>query len=456
MSLPYTIDDVLGPPSLPGLMPPAFTPASSSAPEAPQKAPTPVDIALLEPVPSAQNAHQEAVGPSTIAAGELLESLTVKRFINSGQTDYNTGTGWWIGDDGGTPKLSIGDGNLNSLTWDGSTLSLVGSLTVGTAFTAAESISAGDAVAIGPYQSDGGITLDAKSVAQRTQTSGSVTVSFTVGNNSNRILIVSVISGSSINTPTFNGDTMTAVVENLGVASGFFSLWYLLAPDVATGDVVIGGFDGSSGVETAAVAIYSYYNVAQSAPASLSDTDADGETSIAVTPAANGALIFSVIGIEGATGPSTTNMQGNTGSAAGSGNNIATGDSYKLANTSVVTVTGTVTGTPDAAHYTLALSPATAPTYRAHQADASNGADYGWNTNWKANAFAGFAYAAATLGNSCIVIVSGTAPGLSNLQPTAQYYLSDTAGAVSTTAGTNTRKVGIAVSSTSLTITNLW
>lgn len=43
--------------------------------------------------------------------------------IKSGQTNYNTGSGWWIGDVGGVKKLSIGDGTTsNSLTWNGTSL----------------------------------------------------------------------------------------------------------------------------------------------------------------------------------------------------------------------------------------------------------------------------------------------------------------------------------------------
>jgi hypothetical protein len=37
-----------------------------------------------------------------------------------------------------------------------------------------------------------------------------------------------------------------------------------------------------------------------------------------------------------------------------------------------------------------------------------------------------------------------------------QYYLNDTNGTIGTSAGSNTRKVGIAMSPTTLAITNLW
>ncbi len=49
--------------------------------------------------------------------------------IRAGQTAYDTGTGFWIGQVTGTPKFSIGNSAGNKLTWDGSTLSITGTLT---------------------------------------------------------------------------------------------------------------------------------------------------------------------------------------------------------------------------------------------------------------------------------------------------------------------------------------
>ena len=46
--------------------------------------------------------------------------------------------------------------------------------------------------------------------------------------------------------------------------------------------------------------------------------------------------------------------------------------------------------------------------------------------------------------------------GLSGLTVSKQYYLSNVAGAIATTAGTVTRKVCISLSATSCLITNIW
>lgn len=54
----------------------------------------------------------------------FAESITIQAggHIKMGQTGYDTGTGFYLGDDSGTPKLSIGVASGNRITWDGSTL----------------------------------------------------------------------------------------------------------------------------------------------------------------------------------------------------------------------------------------------------------------------------------------------------------------------------------------------
>lgn len=68
--------------------------------------------------------------------------------------------------------------------------------------------------------------------------------------------------------------------------------------------------------------------------------------------------------------------------------------------------------------------------------------------------FIGFAPAAVSASAVGTAYVSGVMTGLSGLSPGAQYYLSDTKGAISTTPGMVSKKVGIALSATSLLILN--
>ena len=65
----------------------------------------------------------------TIIDGGMITTgyitLSTAGNIKSGQTAYNTGTGFWLGNDGGTPKFSIGDGT-NKITFDGTNIEIAG------------------------------------------------------------------------------------------------------------------------------------------------------------------------------------------------------------------------------------------------------------------------------------------------------------------------------------------
>lgn len=70
-------------------------------------------------------------GVSLSAGGIVLGTAAV---IRSGQTDYNTGTGWWLGVASSTPKFSIGNGTTKAFTYDGTDIAFVGgSVSIGSA-----------------------------------------------------------------------------------------------------------------------------------------------------------------------------------------------------------------------------------------------------------------------------------------------------------------------------------
>ena len=64
----------------------------------------------------------------SINVGDL--TIDNQGFIRGGQTGYATGTGFWIGYDSTAYKFSIGD-STNYVTWDGTDLTIAGTLTVG-------------------------------------------------------------------------------------------------------------------------------------------------------------------------------------------------------------------------------------------------------------------------------------------------------------------------------------
>lgn len=70
---------------------------------------------------------------ATTGTLEVDESLTMNAagHMKGGQTAYDTGAGFWLGYDSSAYKFSIGDGADQSLTWDGTTLTIRGDLEVG-------------------------------------------------------------------------------------------------------------------------------------------------------------------------------------------------------------------------------------------------------------------------------------------------------------------------------------
>jgi hypothetical protein len=68
------------------------------------------------------------------------------------------------------------------------------------------------------------------------------------------------------------------------------------------------------------------------------------------------------------------------------------------------------------------------------------------------NNFIGFASNAATKGSTVNVVTTGAVSGLSGLTIGKTYYLGNATGTISVTAGTNSRKVGVSVSTTQLVV----
>ena len=79
------------------------------------------------------SANKITAGTGIINALDIKNSLTIASggCIKQGQTAYDSGIGFWLGDVGGTPKFSIGNSAGNKLTWDGSTLTIYGKIQTG-------------------------------------------------------------------------------------------------------------------------------------------------------------------------------------------------------------------------------------------------------------------------------------------------------------------------------------
>ena len=405
-----------------------------------------------------KNIDASSIVANSITANELSTSITyagqiivsTAGAIRSGQTDYNTGTGWWLGNSGGTPKFSIGVDTGSRITWDGSTLSIVGNASNSKLYTYGETISVGDAVCPQSYPA-ADVTYDNSADHRDNTASTTRTFSFTVGNNSNRIMVIffAITDNNTtytVSNVTYNGDAVTSLGSVGDGVGGRCYRMYLVAPDVGTANVSY-DVNSAAGVGVSA-AVYSFYNAVQTAPADeiLADYVTGSGNTGAFTPSLNGSMALACICGGGLTsidsGLPATNQETNTGLGAGH-----TAALYPIVEQTAVAYT--YSGSSTIARFILSIQPhQTSATVRVYKTKAT--------ILNRTKPFFGFAAEAGTVGQSKAVVLSGIASGLTSIGIGSQYYLSDTAGALSTSAGTNTRKAAVGVSTTEVLITNIW
>lgn len=85
---------------------------------------------FYDETPAMASVISDAVNPVVISGGELASNLSmVDGFLGIEKATYSdTTAGFWVGLDGTTPKLNLGD-DTYSLTWDGTTLTVTGTIT---------------------------------------------------------------------------------------------------------------------------------------------------------------------------------------------------------------------------------------------------------------------------------------------------------------------------------------
>lgn len=317
-------------------------------------------------------------------------------------------------------------------------------------YTTAEALTIGEVLTISPYaQADGGIKRDTE------QGNFTQTFSVTIGNNSNRILIVDTIDGGggTISAVTAGGVAMSAI-QTVGTSPGYFKRWFLAAPTVGSINIVITGTSFYCAVTR------SFYNCSQSAPTQFSSGNSVSGGTVsptALTPASNCSMIL-VTGFSGA-------MLGSSGTATidtYSVNNITSISGaycYASAWSGVKWVASSMTplvtfasgsGTWSMGAIACVIEPATAPAAGLLKASAASGINgVGSLANWVGFSTGTFAIGAV----NARMYTMGSLPLFSGLTAGTPYYLSNTPGALSTSAGTTSKKIGVAISTTTL-VTN--
>lgn len=159
---------------------------------------------------------------TTITGGGI--TLSGGGSIKGGQTDYNTGTGFFLGHSGGTYKFSIGSPTGNRMTWDGTNLTIVGGGTFSGALSAATGTFTGTLSAVtgsfGDITAGGSITLSNTGNIKGGQTAYNTGTGFWLGYSGGTYKLS--IGNPSGNRLTWDGSTLQ-FSGTLNGANGIFS-----------------------------------------------------------------------------------------------------------------------------------------------------------------------------------------------------------------------------------------
>jgi len=327
-------------------------------------------------------------------------------------------------------------------------------------FLAGENITAGNLVSATYYQADGGVTFNTSTTNSGNLgiASSNVTANLTIGNNTNRVLIVAVgvqntAGNSTLTTPTFNGQALTLLSGSESSASSHKLFYVLFNPTVGAGSLNI-NISSTGNNCFWSVALSSYYNVAQTLDGSLTSTSGGtGTITNTFTPTVEGAVVVSaVIGTSsaGTNLSGTANMQANQVYASGSSEGRALIGDSKVIPKKSLSISGT-NSSHTAIVASVGLAPITAPTYGYVKKTTAAALTNAGEIN-SIDSVIGFAETSVSTGASVVVDTNGVYSGLSSLIPLQPYYASDTPGAVSLTAGSQSKKIGNSISTSSVYI----
>ena len=201
------------------------------------------------------------------------------------------------------------------------------------------------------------VLIDSKgSTANGTGTT--LTISHTVSDTySNGMIVVFIAAGSAPSGVTFNGDALTQLDTQVNGSTGAH-IWYRVAPDVATGNVVI-TFSGST---HAAATVLSLYNVDQSTPFGTAvkgtGTSTGAQPSLDVTTTV-GDLVIDVVAGESSVLSSVAGTDQNEMTDSASGGHAYHTATRKYAQRTTTTMSETLTGSDAWAHVAAGVKAAT-------------------------------------------------------------------------------------------------
>lgn len=406
-----------------------------------------------------------AITPTTVNGATLISNGTSTEYLD-GTGNYSTPSG----SSSSTNALNSATTVVNVSSSTAPTSGQVLTATSGTAatwqtpsvtatqttstFLAGESISAGNPVSVYGYASGGLINLD--QLTQGTSTATNVGIlTFSVNVTSGSAFLTIFVGHATGAMTTFS--TVNATAGGVSMNKGnyafssssptneVFSL-YLANPPTGSVTVVINAVLNNGVYGWAS---YSHFSVQGLDQGSSTSTNSGLGVSLTFSPANEGEICLMA-----SSGPSSQVIYGGYSQASqvsgafqasDSGIIIPKGAGVKVFNT---------TTTASSSIVALTLVPTNSTSIAVVNSSSANPV-YTYNKN-RLNSFIGFSNGSVSANTNVGVVTAGVITGLSGIFPSSFYYLNDTNGTIGIVPGTNTRKVGIGTSTTSLVVNNNW
>ena len=334
-----------------------------------------------------------------------------------------------------------------------------------TTLVAGAAITAGQALHITPYYQNGGAVLYDNYSGTNYNNVTNQSKTFVVGSNSNRLLLVKIVTNAVPTSVAYNGSAMTLVTSQAIDGTYTMYLYKLVAPSTGSNSILV----TSTGIYQ--ISASSYYNVDPTTNVEAFAKSNTGNPTITqgITTLSPGALVFGTYSTVGGTDTGTPG----TGSGQSDAkyvssyalNNIhyffdttgairadVTADSGVLNETQGRNIGlqygNTSTGPSACAAILVSLKPANAFSLGVVPATTNTIVQ-----NEPLIDFIGFAESSVSEGASVSVLIAPIITGLSGLTTGKKYFLQNTAGTIGTVRSNAYGKlVGVALSTSSLLI----
>lgn len=348
----------------------------------------------------------------TISSKAITLAITAgtgDTYIAAGKTDFdNTQSGFILGlDDSDSDRAKFYIGNTTEyINWDGTTLTVTGASVINApttkTFTAGAALSANDAVIIAPTATEN---------YQITQTTT---------DNTRRLDVTTDKVGQTFTTRKYDTQKILSFI-------------YSMSKTGSPGNITFELFATSGGLPTGA-SLGSVTLTSASFSGSLADITIDFSPDVSLSSSTMYAVTFYAAGVDGS---NYYSFADNFASVYADGTAVWWNGS--------VWQTGNGRGGTEE-YFKVNMSEVPTTTGSVYQAEADAPYSYYYNN------FIGFNQSAVAAAGTARIISSGIMGGFTGLTPGAVYYLSNTAGAISSSAGSNSVKIGRAVSTTELLI----